>query len=140
MSLKYTAEAVARGGRVGEVVSSDGVLKLKLSLPREIGGPGGEGTNPEQLFAAGYAACFQSALEAAARGQRVVFSDSTVTVRVTIAQNERKLFRLSVDIAASLPGVAPEVARALIDQAHQVICPYSAATRGEISVQCRYTE
>src|SRR5690242_20150887 len=119
MALSYTAEAVARGGRVGEIESSDGVLKMKLALPKEIGGPGGAGTNPEQLFAAGYAACFQSALEAAARERKVKIEGGSVTCRVTIAMNESKRFRLSVEIVAQVPGVDRDTAQAMVKDAHE---------------------
>jgi Ohr subfamily peroxiredoxin len=132
----YTAKATSTGaGRLGHVTSSDGVLELDLSIPKEMGGPGGAATNPEQLFAAGYAACFHSALQAIARKDKVPVSDSTVTAEVGIGK-EGEGFGLSVDLVVSLPGLDEDAARKLVDAAHQV-CPYSNATRGNIDVDLR---
>lgn len=130
----YTAEAVARGdGRDGEVLSSDGVIDETLATPRELGGPGGEHTNPEQLFAAGYSACFLSALKLVARQAGADVSGAEVTARVGIGKGANGGFELTVDLVASLPGLTAETADELVAQAHQV-CPYSHATRGNIDV------
>jgi Ohr subfamily peroxiredoxin len=135
----YTAEATAWGGREGRAASSDGNVDMQLVVPKELGGPGGAGTNPEQLFATGYAGCFHSALKLVARSQKVDVTDSAVTVRVGIGANDSGGFELMVGIEAELPGVDPEVARGLVAKAHQV-CPYSNATRGNIDVSLDIVE
>lgn len=136
MEALYTAKATSTGlGRNGHVASSDGVLALDLSMPKEMGGAGGAGTNPEQLFAAGYAACFHSALQAVARREKVSVRDSSVTAEVGIGKQDGG-FGLTVDLVVSLPGLAEETSRKLVDAAHQV-CPYSNATRGNIDVNLR---
>jgi osmotically inducible protein OsmC len=130
----YTAVATARGdGRNGEVTSSDGVIDEQLAVPKEMGGPGGERTNPEQLFAAGYAACFHSALQAVARKAKVKLTDSTVTAEVGIGK-DGEVFGLGVKLEATLPGLEPGQANEFVAQAHQ-LCPYSRATRGNIEVE-----
>ncbi len=134
MKLIYTAEATAHGGREGSVRSSDGVLDLALRRPKELGGPGGAGTNPEQLFAAGYSACFESALRLVARLQKKPLTDAEITARVTLNVTEDKKYRLSVALQGKLTGVSPEEAMALMHAAHEV-CPYSAATRGNVPVE-----
>lgn len=128
----YTAQASAKGGREGHAVSSDGILDVDLKPPVEMGGPGGA-TNPEQLFAAGYAACFQGALAVAGRRLRIETSDSTVTARVTIGPIPGGAFGLKVALEVALPGVDAETAIKAVEAAHQ-ICPYSNATRGNIEV------
>jgi lipoyl-dependent peroxiredoxin len=128
----YTARATATGGRAGHAVSDDGILDLDLKPPKEMGGPGGA-TNPEQLFAAGYAACFQSALAMVGRRQDVDTSDSTVEADVTIGTIPGGGYGLAVAIRVSIPGADAETTRALAEAAHQV-CPYSNATRGNIDV------
>ena len=128
----YTARATATGGRAGHAVSDDGVLDLDLKPPTEMGGPGGA-TNPEQLFAAGYAACFQSALAVVGRRQHVDTSDSTVEADVTIGTVPGGGYGLAVALRISIPGTDAETTRALAEAAHQV-CPYSNATRGNIDV------
>lgn len=132
----YTAVATARGdGRNGEVTSSDGVIDEQLAVPKEMGGPGGERTNPEQLFAAGYAACFHSALQLVARQAKVKLSDSTVTAEVSLGKNGTTYgYGLAVKLEATLPGLEPGQASELVAQAHQT-CPYSRATRGNIEVE-----
>src|SRR6185437_6974065 len=131
----YTAKATSTGdGRNGHVVSSDQRLDLDLALPPEMGGSG-DGTNPEQLFAAGYAACFHSALRIVARRARVDPGDSTVSAEVGIGP-EGEAFGLVVTLVISIPGLEREQARELAEAAHQV-CPYSRATRGNISVELR---
>ncbi|MEV6896258.1 organic hydroperoxide resistance protein [Amycolatopsis sp. NPDC051372] len=129
----YTAAATARGeGRNGEVTSSDGVIDESLAVPKEMGGPGGDKTNPEQLFAAGYSACFHSALQAVARAGKVQLPESTVTAEVSLYKQEVG-FKLGVVLNVALPGMDKAQADELVSQAHQV-CPYSNATRGNIEV------
>ncbi len=129
----YQTAATSTGeGRNGRSRTVDGVLDVALATPKELGGAGGA-TNPEQLFAAGYAACFHSALKLVARRMRVELTDSAVTVEVGLVKHGVG-FGLQAAIEAELPGVEPEVAQRLLDAAHQV-CPYSAATRGNIDVQ-----
>jgi lipoyl-dependent peroxiredoxin len=133
MQVLYTAEALATGeGRDGHVRTSDGLFESDLAIPKEMGGPGGA-TNPEQLFAAGYAACFHSALKGVARRAKVDASGSTIASRVGIGRTETGGFGLSVALAVTLPGVERTLAENLVAQAHQV-CPYSNATRGNIDV------
>jgi osmotically inducible protein OsmC len=131
----YTASATSTGdGRTGHVRSSDGVLDFDLSVPKEMGGPGGAHTNPEQLFAAGYAACFHSALRGVARSQNISLTDSAITVDVGIGKmTDRPGFGLTVAIEAEIPSVDDGTARRLLEAAHQV-CPYSNATRGNVEV------
>jgi Ohr subfamily peroxiredoxin len=134
MQVLYTAEAVAVGdGRNGEVRSSDGVLDEQLATPVELGGPGGDKTNPEQLFAAGYAACFHSALKVAARQAGVHLGETTVTAKVDLGRDDTGGFRLGATLVAHLPGVERAAADQLVAAAHR-ICPYSNATRGNIEV------
>jgi Ohr subfamily peroxiredoxin len=131
----YTAQATSTGdGRNGHVVSSDQRLDLDLALPPEMGGSG-NGTNPEQLFAAGYSACFHSALRIVARRARVDPGESTVSAEVGIGP-EGEAFGLIVTLIVSIPGLEREQAKELAEAAHQV-CPYSRATRGNISVELR---
>ena len=133
--ILYTAEATATGGRDGHVRSSDGILDADVRTPRELGGPGGA-TNPEQLFAAGYAACFQSALLLVARRQQVDTGDSTVTAQVSLGTAGSGAFNIAVVLDVNIPGVSIEQAQSLIDAAHAV-CPYSNATRGNVDVELR---
>jgi osmotically inducible protein OsmC len=128
----YTASATAHGGRAGHARSSDGQLDLDLAAPTELGGPGGA-TNPEQLFAVGYAACFQSAVGTVGRREKVDTSESTVGVDVTLGTIGGGGYGLAVAIHVAIPGVDEPTARKLADAAHQV-CPYSNATRGNIDV------
>ena len=135
MDVLYNAEATSSGGREGRVCTSDGVLDLALSMPKELGGPGRAGTtNPEELFAAGYAACFENAILRAARERRMRLSGSSVTARVGIGRGQDGRFSLKVDLAVSLPGLERADAEALARAAHEEICPYSRATRGNIEV------
>jgi len=137
--LLYTAEVVASGsGRDGEVVSSDGVIDEKLATPKEMGGPGGAHTNPEQLFAAGYAACFHSALRAVARQAKVDLGETTITANVSLNRSDEGAYILSAKLAAHLPGRTQAQADELVAQAHKV-CPYSNATRGNIDVEVSAT-
>ncbi|MBB2486457.1 organic hydroperoxide resistance protein [Mitsuaria sp. WAJ17] len=129
----YTATATATGGRQGSAESSDGKLKIDLSTPRELGGAGGDGTNPEQLFAAGYSACFIGAIKAVAAKQKIaVPNEVSITSDVGIGPIPQG-FGIQVAMRISLPGMERAAAQALIDAAHQV-CPYSNATRGNIDV------
>ncbi|MFF7972883.1 Ohr family peroxiredoxin [Streptomyces sp. NPDC007905] len=132
MDALYTAVATATHGRDGRAVSSDGKIDLKLAPPVELGG-NGEGTNPEQLFAAGYAACFGSALGLVGRQAKVDVSDAAVTAEVGIGK-QGEGFNLKVTLRIELPGTVDEATgRKLVETAHQV-CPYSNATRGNIEV------
>jgi Ohr subfamily peroxiredoxin len=132
-AVLYTASATAYGGRNGRVASSDGLLDLTVVSPKELGGPGGA-TNPEQLFAAGYAACFHSALSLVARRAKVDVAGSAVTAQVSLGRPAGEVgYALSVVLAVTLPGFDPDVARDLVARADQV-CPYSNATRGNIAV------
>ncbi len=130
----YTAHASVTGGRNGHIVSSDGVLDLEVRMPKELGGSGGAYTNPEQLFAAGYAACFDGALNLVIRTQKVTTGTTQVNASVSIGKNNNGGFGLSVKLEASIPGVEKELAQELLEKAHQV-CPYSNATRGNIEVE-----
>lgn len=130
----YTAVAVTTGGRAGHSRTSDGALDVQLSMPKELGGAGGPGTNPEQLFAAGYSACFQSALQLVARLQKVNVANSQVTARTSLNKTPQGGYQLSTVMSVSLPDVPREVAEKLVGAAHQV-CPYSVATRGNMPVE-----
>jgi Ohr subfamily peroxiredoxin len=133
MKTLYTAEALATGdGRNGHARTTDGKVDVDLSIPKEMGG-NGEGTNPEQLFAAGYAACFHSALRLVAKQANANVDDSEVGAKVSIGLNDAGGFQLAVTLEVSLPHLAAAEAQALADKAHQV-CPYSNATRGNIDV------
>ncbi|MDN3295712.1 organic hydroperoxide resistance protein [Streptomyces ficellus] len=127
----YTATATAENGRDGRVATDDGKLDVVVNPPKEMGGSG-EGTNPEQLFAAGYSACFQGALGVVARQEGADISGSTVTAEVGIGKNAEG-FGIIVKISAKIPNVSAATAKELIEKAHQV-CPYSKATRGNITV------
>jgi Ohr subfamily peroxiredoxin len=133
VKVLYTAEAVVGGGRSGHGRTSDGRLEVDLSVPIEMQGEGGPGTNPEQLFAVGYAACFQSALIGVARGRNLDASDSTITSRVGIGPTGHGGFGLTVALDVHLPNVAREEAEILMLRAHER-CPYSNATRGNVDV------
>jgi Ohr subfamily peroxiredoxin len=128
----YTAKATAVGGRAGHVKSSDGLIDVDLRRPVEMGGPGGA-TNPEQLFAAGYSACFQGAMGIVAKKRDVNIDESTVTASVTLGTAEGGALGLAVTLEVHIPGVDLTTAQELADGAHQV-CPYSNATRGNIKV------
>ncbi|WNB85524.1 organic hydroperoxide resistance protein [Cellulomonas sp. ATA003] len=133
MTTLYTAIASSTGnGRNGHVRSSDGLLEMDLATPKEMGGSG-DASNPEQLFAAGYAACFHSALKGVAKKQGVTPTDSAVTAEVGIGPNDAGGFGLSVALTVELSGVDQATADSLVEAAH-VVCPYSNATRGNIEV------
>lgn len=134
MQVIYKATVTSTSGRDGRAVSSDKFLDVKLSTPRELGGAGGEATNPEQLFAAGYSACFLSAVKYVASLSKIALpADSSVRAEVGIGQIPGG-FGLDVELFINLPGVADEVADDLIAKAHQV-CPYSNATRNSLQVR-----
>ena len=134
IDVKYRTQATATGGRDGTAKSQDGKLAVNLSSPKELGGAGGDGTNPEQLFAAGYAACFIGALKVAGQQlQLKVPADVSVTAQVGIGPRSEGGFGITADLEVALPGLEREDAQKLIDAAHQ-ICPYSNATRGNVDV------
>ncbi len=134
MNILYTASATSTGGRDGRSISSDKVLDVQLSTPKELGGAGGAGTNPEQLFAAGYSACFIGALKFVGAKEKIaVPADVSVTAQVGIGPIPTG-FALDVELVISLPGLERAVAEDLIEKAHQV-CPYSNATRGNVDVR-----
>jgi len=130
--IMYVAEATAHGGREGYVTSQDGQLELKVAMPPALGGDG-NGTNPEQLFAAGFSSCFHNALVLVGRREGFDLSGSTVAAKVGIGPNKQRGYGLAVALSVSLPVLDQEVASKLVDAAHQV-CPYSNATRGNIEV------
>jgi len=133
MKVLYTAAATATGGRNGQVKSSDGVLDLEVRMPKALGGAQDGYTNPEQLFAAGYSACFDSALNLVIKTGKITTGITTVTAEVSIGQNESGGFGLAVKMAVNIPGVDQQQAEELVAKAHQ-ICPYSNATRGNMEV------
>ncbi len=136
-SILYTATATSKGGRDGRSVSSDEKLDVKLDTPKELGGAGGAGTNPEQLFAAGYSACFLSAMKfVVSQQKKTVPADTTVTADVGVGPNDTGGFALDVELRVSLPGLDAAEAQKLVDAAHQV-CPYSNATRNNVPVRVK---
>ncbi|MGS0740714.1 organic hydroperoxide resistance protein [Glaciimonas sp. GG7] len=131
--ILFTATATATGGRDGRATSSDSVLDVKLTTPKELGGAGGEGTNPEQLFAAGYSACFIGAMKFVASQDKITLpADTAITGLVGIGQIPGG-FGIEVELKISIPGMDKAAAQALVDKAHHV-CPYSNATRGNVDV------
>jgi Ohr subfamily peroxiredoxin len=134
-SAIYSAHATTTGGRTGQSHTDDGRLAVTLDTPKEIGGNGGPGTNPEQLFAVGYSACFLGALKAVARQEKVkIPDDATINATVDFGENAKGVgYGIAVALEVVLPGFAREDAEALVEKAHQV-CPYSNATRGNIDV------
>jgi len=135
-SALYTAHAHTTGGRTGTSKTDDDRLSVTLDTPKALGGNDGAGTNPEQLFAAGYSACFLGALKAVARGEKVkIPDDATVDASVSIGENAKGPgFAIAAELTVSLPGFSKDEAQALVDKAHQ-ICPYSNATRGNVDVK-----
>ncbi|MBC3812132.1 MULTISPECIES: organic hydroperoxide resistance protein [Undibacterium] len=134
MQVLYTASATSTGGRDGRSVSSDNQLDVKLTTPKELGGAGGAGTNPEQLFAAGYSACFIGALKfVAAASKTALPADLSIKADVGIGPNGKGGFGIQVALNISLPGMDRQLAEDLVNKAHEV-CPYSNATRGNIEV------
>jgi len=142
MSLEkvlYRAQAQATGGREGRAVSSDGVLDVKLTTPKELGGGGHVGTNPEQLFAAGYSGCFLGAMKFVASNEKITLSPET-TVQGTVGIGPLPTgFGIEVELKITVPGMTREEAQALVDKAH-IVCPYSNATRGNIDVTLTVVE
>jgi lipoyl-dependent peroxiredoxin len=137
VNVLYRTSAKATGGRDGRAATLDGALEVKLTTPKELGGGGGEGNNPEQLFAAGYAACFLGAMKfVASKSGLKVPQDTTVTSTVGIGPRSEGGFGLDIDLAVSLPGVPRNEAEELVEKAHQV-CPYSNATRGNVDVRLK---
>ena len=133
MDALYTAVATSIGeGRAGSARTSDGLLEVQLAVPKEMGGPGGA-TNPEQLFALGYSACFHSALKGQAKALGLAPTDTAVTAEVSIGKQDTGGFGLGVALRVEMSGVSQEDAQRLIEAAHQV-CPYSNATRGNVEV------
>jgi lipoyl-dependent peroxiredoxin len=132
MEAMYVASATSTGGRSGHAVSSDGHVDVDIVVPTELGGPGGPGTNPEQLFAAGYAACFNSALQLVAGKRGHDASAAKVTADVGL-KREGRGFGLEVELRVAIPGIDHDTAHELAEKAHEV-CPYSNATRGNIEV------
>lgn len=139
MSALYSTRVTATGGRAGTVRSEDGVLELSLAMPKGLGGRGGA-TNPEQLFAAGYAACFENAILHVARLQKVKLPDAALSVTGTVGLSARDGggFALSAALDVTMTGIEPATAQALVDTAHQV-CPYSNAVRGNVDVKIGLT-
>lgn len=138
MKILYTADATATGGRNGHVASSNGVLKLEVRAPKALGGANDDYTNPEQLFAAGYAACFDSALNLVIRQEKVTTGGTTVTAKVSIGQNDAGGFGLAVELDVNVKDIELDKANELVNKAHQV-CPYSNATRGNVEVKLAVT-
>ncbi|MEO5807495.1 organic hydroperoxide resistance protein [Devosia sp.] len=135
-SALYTAHAHTTGGRTGVSRTDDGRLAVNLDTPKEMGGNGGAGTNPEQLFAAGYSACFLGALKSVARAEKVkIPDDARIDASVSFGENAQGIgFGIAVELAITIPGFDHAQAEALVEKAHQV-CPYSNATRGNIDVK-----
>ena len=135
VNVLYTTKATATGGRDGEAKTADGTLAVKLATPKELGGAGGPGNNPEQLFAAGYSACFLGAMKfVASQGGPKVPAATTVTATVGIGPRSEGGFGITAELQIALPGLSPEDATKLAEAAHQV-CPYSNATRGNVDVK-----
>ncbi|MFC7052600.1 organic hydroperoxide resistance protein [Hansschlegelia quercus] len=135
MAELYTATATATGGRQGRVRSSDGVLDQPLALPKELGGPGGAATNPEQLFDAGYAGCFENALLRVAREKKAPIGESSVTAHVCIGRGPDGFFRLTAVLEVAAPGRDRAEVEEFVRIAHEEVCPYSRATRGNMDVR-----
>lgn len=135
MQVLYTAHATATGGRDGRATTDDKKVDVLLSTPKELGGGGGEGTNPEQLFASGYSACFLGAMKFVAMHTKTVIpADTTVSANVGIGPNDRGGFGIAVELVINLPGLDKSAAKAVVDKAHEV-CPYSNATRNNVDVK-----
>lgn len=134
MKTLYTAEATATGGRNGHVKSSNGVLDVQVRMPKALGGANDDYTNPEMLFAAGYAACFDSALNLVIKQESVTTGETSVNAKISIGQLENGGFGLAGELAVNVSGVSQEKAEELVEKAHQV-CPYSNATRGNVAIE-----
>ncbi|AZA50860.1 organic hydroperoxide resistance protein [Chryseobacterium carnipullorum] len=138
MKTLYTTKVTAQGGRNGHVKSENGVLDVEVRMPKALGGGNDDFANPEMLFAAGYSACFDSALNRVISLSKAKTGETTVIAQVSIGQLDNGGFGLAVELDVNIPGVSIEEAQALTDQAHQ-ICPYSNATRGNIEVKLAVT-
>ncbi|MBC5842212.1 organic hydroperoxide resistance protein [Flavobacterium sp. F-380] len=134
MKTLYTAEATATGGRNGHVKSSNGILDVQVRMPRSLGGVNDDFANPEMLFAAGYAACFDSALNLVIKQESINAGETSVNAKISIGQLENGGFGLAGELAVNVPSVSQEKAQQLVEKAHQV-CPYSNATRGNIEIK-----
>ncbi|WP_177760995.1 organic hydroperoxide resistance protein [Flavobacterium sp. I3-2] len=134
MKTLYTTAATATGGRNGKVVSENGVLNIEVKMPKGLGGLNDDFLNPEMLFAGGYAACFDSALNMIIKMEKIKTGMTSVTANVAIGQNEAGGFGLAAELHANIPGVTIEEAQTLTEKAHAV-CPYSNATRGNIEIK-----
>jgi osmotically inducible protein OsmC len=132
MKELYATSAKSSGGRNGRAELTDGTLAFDMSFPKSLGGSG-KGQNPEQLFAMGYSACFNQAILVVGGKHKVNVQNAEVTVKVTLNQTDQGGFALAVDLSVALPGIAPDEARKIVEEAHQ-ICPYSNATRNNIPV------
>ena len=130
----YKTTATAHGGREGEVKSADGIIDLKLTVPKEMGGSGAPGANPETLFASGYSACFEGAARLVARTQKLALKDAHVTAQVTFGKADDGGFSIAVELTGKFDGLEKAAAQKLMEDAHQV-CPYSRATRNNIEVK-----
>ncbi|MCI3936728.1 organic hydroperoxide resistance protein [Chryseobacterium aahli] len=138
MKTLYTTNVTAKGGRNGQVKSDNGVLDLEVRMPKGLGGANDDFTNPEMLFAAGYAACFDSALNLIISKSKIQTGETSVAAKVSIGQNEDGGFGLAAELDVNIPGVSLEEAHELTEKAHQ-ICPYSNATRNNIEVKLSVT-
>ena len=134
MKILYTAESHVDGGRNGKARSSDGKLEVDLSVPQEVGGEGGDGTNPEQLFAAGYGACFLGAVSVAAQRMKLEPPEMSIDVKVGLGPERGGAYNLAVELMVAIPGVDHDTVMELVQAAHQT-CPYSNATRGNVEVK-----
>jgi len=134
MKTLYTTQATATGGRNGQVKSENGVLEVEVRHPKALGGANEDFANPEMLFAAGYSACFDSALNLVIKNEKITTGETTVSAKVSIGKNDAGGFGLEAELHANIPGVTMEVAQDLIEKAHNV-CPYSNATRGNMPVK-----
>ncbi|MFT4739946.1 MAG: osmotically inducible protein OsmC [Marivirga sp.] len=138
MKVMYTAEATATGGRNGHVKSNNDILDLQVRMPKGLGGANDDFANPEMLFAAGYSACFDSALDLVIKKGKITTGETSVNAKISIGQIENGGFGLSAELVVNIPEVSLEQAQELVEKAHQV-CPYSNATRGNIEVKLTVT-
>jgi Ohr subfamily peroxiredoxin len=138
MKTLYTTNVTAKGGRNGHVKSENGVLDLEVRMPKALGGSNDEFTNPEMLFAAGYSACFDSALNLVISKSKIQTGETSVEAKVSIGQIENSGFGLAAELAVNIPGVTLEEAQSLTEKAHE-ICPYSNATRNNMEVKLSVT-
>jgi len=138
MKTLYTTEVTAKGGRNGHVKSDNGILDLEVRMPKALGGSNDDFTNPEMLFAAGYAACFDSALNLIISKSKIETGETTVKAKVSIGQIENGGFGLAAELEVNIPGVSLEEAQSLTEKAHE-ICPYSNATRNNMEVKLNVT-